>query len=410
MNESSSLAHSITHPPVFPIAVSASAKLPVPTGNTHAGRPCLMPGSRGQQRILIVDDDNNLRQLCRMAVECDCCQCIEAEGGLAAISLAREHPFDLVLLDVEMPDMHGNEVLRHLRRNPLTPHMKVVMFSGNVGAEYLSQLLLDGADSYLTKPFTLVQLRAHVQAMLHWKEAQDRTDALTQSLERTNAALEQALTMRDGELIQARNGLVMALAKMVEQRSNETGPHLFRVQRCSAILAEAAAATPAFTGLISTPFVRLLEFCAPLHDIGKVGLPDSILQKPGILEPEERLRMQTHTVIGAETLQTVAKDYAFASGFFQMAIDIARHHHERFDGRGYPDRLTGTDIPLSARIVAIADVYDALRSPRSYKPSFAHATAVQMILEGSPGHFDPALVEVFAACHTAFDEVFSAVQ
>ena len=150
----------------------------------------------------------------------------------------------------------------------------------------------------------------------------------------------------------------------------------------------------------------MLEDCAPLHDIGKAALPDHVLNKPGPLDPQERVIMQAHTTIGADTLREVARRHPFATAFLHMAIDIARHHHERWDGTGYPDRLSGEEIPLAARLVAIADVYDALRGKRVYKPGLSHNTAVLTMTEASPGHFDPALLEVFARSAAQFDRVF----
>jgi response regulator RpfG family c-di-GMP phosphodiesterase len=214
------------------------------------------------------------------------------------------------------------------------------------------------------------------------------------------------LTARDSDLVQARNALVLTLAKLVEHRDNETGAHLVRLQRYSRVLAEAAAASAPFAGQIDPNFVEMLECCAPLHDIGKLGLPDHILLKPGRLTPDERILMQAHTTIGADTLKEVAKQHGFARVFLQMAIDITRHHHERYDGMGYPDGLAGANIPLSARIVAIADVYDALRSRRVYKPALSHGATVQMMTEASSGHFDPSLLQTFLRCAPTFDKVF----
>lgn len=270
----------------------------------------------------------------------------------------------------------------------------------------MSRILLAGADDFVTKPFSVVQLRARVKTALRLKDAQDRSDVLNRELLIVNAELEQALEARDDELIRARNGLVLALAKIVEHRSTETGKHLMRLQRFCRLLAEEAAALPAFAPVIDANFIRALEDAAPLHDIGKAALPDHILNKPGPLAPEERLIMQAHTTIGADTLREVAKQHPFATGFLHVAIDIARAHHERWDGAGYPDRLAGHDIPLVARIVALADVYDALRSRRVYKPGLSHHTTVLTMTEGSAGHFDPALLEVFKRVAPQLDRIF----
>jgi putative two-component system response regulator len=249
-----------------------------------------------------------------------------------------------------------------------------------------------------------------VQAALRLKSAQDRSELLNRQLNATNAALEESLSAKDGELLDARGALVLAMAKLVEQRSNETGPHLMRVRHYCHLLATAARTRPGFAVRIDDPFVRVLEDAAPLHDIGKVGVPDQILHKPGTLTSAERRQMEYHTIYGADTLTAVARNYRFATGFFQMAIDIARSHHERWDGAGYPDRLGGESIPLAARIVAIADVYDALRSNRVYKPAFSHDRAVALIADESPGHFDPALVDVFREVADRFAVVFDEVE
>jgi response regulator RpfG family c-di-GMP phosphodiesterase len=357
-------------------------------------------------RILIVDDQADIRRLCRVALVAEGFVCAEAGTGPDAVEMAARSPYDLVLLDLDLPGFGGEEVLRRLRRRPPTPHLKVVMFSGTAGGDELSRILLAGADDFLTKPFSMVQLRARVKAALRLKDAQVRSDVLNRELLTVNAELEQTLEDRDGELIRARNGLVLALAKLVEHRSAETGSHLVRLQRYCRVLAEEAAALPAFAPLLDANFVRTLEDAAPLHDIGKAALPDHILNKPGPLDPGERLLMQAHTTIGADTLREVARRHPFATGFLHTAADIARHHHERWDGTGYPDRLGGVDIPLAARLLTLADVYDALRSRRVYKPGLSHTTAVMALTEGSPGHFDPALLEVFGRVAGQFDRVF----
>ncbi|HEY1186324.1 MAG TPA: HD domain-containing phosphohydrolase, partial [Gemmata sp.] len=333
-------------------------------------------------------------------------QCDEVGNGPDAVALACTNTYDLVLLDVDLPGFSGEEVLRRLRQRQPTRHLKVVMFSGAASGDELSRILLAGADDFLTKPFSVVQLRARVKAALRLKDAQDRADVLNRELLTVNAELEQSLQARDGELIRARNGLVLALAKIVEHRSAESGKHLIRIQRYCRVLAEAAGAQPRFAGQIDATFIRVLEDAVPLHDIGKAALPDYILNKPGPLDPGERVLMQAHTTIGADTLREVARQHPFATGFLHVAIDIARGHHERWDGTGYPDRLAGEDIPLVARLVAFADVYDALRSRRVYKPGLSHHTAVLTIAEGSNGQFDPGLRDVFLSTAPQFDRIF----
>jgi response regulator RpfG family c-di-GMP phosphodiesterase len=214
------------------------------------------------------------------------------------------------------------------------------------------------------------------------------------------------LLARDSDLVHARNALVLALAEIVNYRDMETGSHLLRLQHYSSLLAREAQKLPSFASQIDDHFVEMLACCAPLHDIGKVGLPDNVLLKPGKLTPEERLVMQTHTVMGADTLSKVAQKHGFARAFLHMGIEISRHHHERFDGTGYPDRLSGDSIPLAARIVALADVYDALRSPRVYKPAFTHEKTLNIMAQECAGQFDPALFCVFGRCAAEFAQIY----
>jgi response regulator RpfG family c-di-GMP phosphodiesterase len=386
----------------------ADTAFPRPTPAPAAGPPATIADAP-PYRVLIVDDQPDIRRLCRLALGADGLVCEEVGTGPDAVAAAARRNYDLVLLDIDLPGCSGEEVLRRLRQNPPGPNLKVVMFSGSASGDDLSRNMLAGADDFLTKPFSTVQLRARVKAALRLKAAQDRSDRLNRTLLAVNAELETALAARDGELVNARGGMVLALAKLVEHRSKETGAHLMRLQRYARVLAEAAADLPAFAPLIGPVFVRTLEDAAPLHDIGKAALPDGILNKPGPLTAEERAAMQAHTTIGAATLRAVADEHPFALGFLQMAIDIARSHHERWDGTGYPDRLSAEAIPLSARLLAVCDVYDALRAKRVYKPGMTHDEAVTIMCERSPGHFDPGLMTAFAACDDRFDRVFTEV-
>jgi response regulator RpfG family c-di-GMP phosphodiesterase len=368
--------------------------------------PTAIQLATGVHRVLIVDDEEGVRCFCREILQADGITCEEAACGQTGLEAAQARAIDLVLLDVNLPNLRGIEVLKRLRENPPSPHLKIVMFSGMATSDEMSQMLLAGADDFLTKPFSIIQLQGRVQTALRLKDAQDRSVLLNKQLLAVNAELEQNLGNRDSDLVHSRNALVLALAKLVEHRDNETGAHLARIQRYCRLLAETASLLPMYRDQIDGNFVEMLACCAPLHDIGKVGLPDHILLKPGKLTPDERILMQAHTTIGAETLREVARQHGTALAFLQMAIDITRHHHERYDGTGYPDRLSGSAIPLAARIVAICDVYDALRSRRVYKPALGHAASVQLMTEASPGHFDPALLQAFLAAGPEFERTF----
>jgi len=373
----------------------------------QSAMPAMPTVGKRAHNILIVDDEPAIRLLCRHGLQAEGLFCEEASNGPEALALVGAKPFDLVLLDMAMPGgMTGLDVCRRLRENPPTPHLRIIVFSGHVSADDLAQVMLAGADDFLTKPFSILQLQARVKAALRLKDAQDRATMLNHHLLAINRQLEENLNVRHSDLVHARNALVLGLAKLVDYRDAETGAHLMRLQRFSRRLAEEAMSFPAFRGQIDQNFIETLECCAPLHDIGKVGLPDHILLKEGRLDADERIIMQTHTVIGSDTLREVLKQHGQAVAFLQMAIDIARHHHERWDGTGYPDRLAGADIPLAARIVAVGDVYDALRSRRVYKPALSHQAALQVMLEASPGHFDPVLLQAFRRCADDFDRIF----
>jgi response regulator RpfG family c-di-GMP phosphodiesterase len=280
------------------------------------------------------------------------------------------------------------------------------MFSGRASTDDMAEMMLAGADDYLAKPFSIVQLDARVKAALRFKEAQDRMVLLNQQLLAMNREHESKIHDGNHHLLQVRDGLVLALSKLVEYRDSETGEHLIRMQRFSRRLAEEASRSAAYAGQIDDNYIDMLVSCVPLHDIGKAIVPDHILLKPGRLAVDEQLIMQRHTIVGRSALAAMADPHGLSPAFLQMATDIVGHHHERYDGTGYPDGLAGTAIPLAARIVAIADVYDALRSRRVYKPSLSHAAAVEVITRGCEGQFDPALLSAFVRCASHFEQTF----
>jgi response regulator RpfG family c-di-GMP phosphodiesterase len=357
------------------------------------------------RRVLIVDDESSIRMLCREVIKGSGVQCDEATNGEEALEKIAEEPPDLVLVDVNMPKLCGTDLLHRLRANPPVPNLKVIMFSGQASSDEMAEMMIAGADDYLTKPFSIPQLIGRVQTALRLKEAQDRSDRLNQQMLAVNAELERSLNARNSDLADVRTALVLGLVRLMHLRENDSGQRLERMQRYCRCLAEEASDMPNFIGQIDLAFMDMLTCCAPLHDIGKVGLPDHILLKPGKLASEERILMQAHTTMASETLADLARQYGSARAFLQMASDITRHHHERYDGTGYPDRLVGNAIPLAARIVSVADVYDALRCRRSYKPALSHVAAVQLMTE-STGQFDPALMQAFQRCAERFEQIF----
>lgn len=322
-----------------------------------------------------------------------------ANSGRAALRYATEEPRpDLILLDVMMPEMDGYEVLAKLGQNPATRDIPVIFLTALGDPQDEAYGLRLGAADYIAKPIRPEVVLARVKAQLEVKRARDW-------LQNQNACLEAevARRMAENDLTQAAS--IRALAHLAEIRDPETGSHLRRTQRYVALLAERLKPHPHFSAILTERYRTLLARSAPLHDIGKVGIPDQILQKPGQLTPEERKIMQTHAALGAMALELAEQDCEHPLEFLALAKEIARWHHERWDGGGYPDGLSGESIPLSARLMALADVFDALTSPRIYKQAFALETARGIVAEGRGGHFDPDIVDAFLA---AFDE-FAAI-
>jgi response regulator RpfG family c-di-GMP phosphodiesterase len=384
-----------------PFLPSASPRAPARTDTSTSDT---VPPRK--HRVLVVDDDVSIRRLCVQALKKEAISCDEAADGPAALNQVWEKPYDLVLVDWAMPGMNGLELCRSLRERPPARNLKVIMISGNLTADDLSQVLPAGADDYLPKPFSLVQMLARVKAALRAKDREDETDQLNLRLLSVNKELEQNLSAREHNVAQSRQALIAGLARLVAQRGAEAPGHLRRIPLYVRELARTAVRKGHFTDEIDETFLQLLEACAPLHDLGKVSLPDYILLKPGRLDEDERRFMQTHTVTGADMLKELAEQHGSAMDFLPLASAVARHHHERFNGSGYPDSLKGDAIPLAARIVAVADVYDALRTRRVYKPALSHAAALQVILEACAAQFDPRLLEALRDCATGFDRIY----
>ncbi len=325
-------------------------------------------------RVLVVEDDWITAQVLSNALETFGYTVTVAEDAEEAYEFLRSGEFRLVVTDWEMPGMSGIELCRRIRSRHSAAYVYVILLTCHTGVENIVQGLDAGADDYLTKPFKPQEL---------------------------------AMRLRVGERIlslESRDLTIFALAKLAESRDSETGEHLERMREYCRILAEELSLHPRYRDVVDGEYVGQIYLTSPLHDIGKVGIPDSILLKPGKLTEEEFEVMKQHSVLGGQTLDAVAAHHPEAS-YLQMARDIAFTHHERVDGRGYPDGLQGDDIPLCGRIAALADVYDALTSKRVYKAAYDHETAKEIILSECGRHFDSDVVDAFLRREDRFIKV-----
>jgi putative two-component system response regulator len=343
------------------------------------------------KNLLFVDDESKVldglrRMLRTRRDEWECyfaASVDEAKAVVASVSL------DAVVSDVNMPGENGLDLLRHVRNGEETKYLPVLMLTGNGDVNTKREALELGATDFLNKPFDFVELTARLQNAIAIKSFQDEIRA-------QNALLEQRVAHRTVELEKSRRDIILRLAKAADTRDAETGNHIVRV----GIVAQMLAAKLGY----DASFQQNILVTAPLHDVGKIGVTDNILRKAGPLSTTERRTMQDHCRIGAEILTEdlgpVFKHFdddesSHENKLLQMAARIALRHHERWDGAGYPDGVAGEEIPIEARIVSVADVYDALRSRRPYKSDLCAFETRRIVVEGAGTQFDPAVVEVF---------------
>jgi putative two-component system response regulator len=315
-------------------------------------------------QVLVVDDDPITSEIIVEDLRQFGYDVVTASNGREAFDLIRTGQFHLVISDWQMPEMSGLELCREIRKRQWSGYIYVILLTSRSGVENVVCGLNAGADDFLTKPFQPQELR---------------------------------MRLRTGERIlalESRDLVIFAMAKLAEFRDKDTGTHLERMREYSRILADELSRWPEYSSVIDGDYVQLIYLTSPLHDIGKVGIPDSVLLKPGKLTPQEFELMKQHTFIGGNTLRAVAEGSPTAQ-FLVMAQDIAMTHHERFDGSGYPYGLAGGEIPLCGRIVALADVYDAMRSKRVYKEAMNHETARDTIVAETGKHFDPDVMQAF---------------
>lgn len=348
--------------------------------------------------IMIVDDTPiNLRLLDRL---------LRDEGykvfafplAEMAVRAARQNPPDLILLDINMPGMDGYEACQNLKADPGLQHIPIIFISAfGEPMDKVRAFNIGGVD-YVNKPFEISEVLARVKTHLQIHQ-------MRRKLESYNHYLEERVSEQVKEIADSQLATILALAKLAESRDDNTGQHLERVQSFSRILAERLAELGTYPEVLGSGFAENIYFACSLHDIGKVGISDQVLLKPGKLTRQEFEIMKTHARIGGDTLKSVHEKYP-NNNFIKMGIDIARWHHERWDGHGYPDGLAQEMIPLSARIMSVVDVYDALRSERPYKEGFSHQKACDIIAAGSGAQFDPAIVAAFIDVNKEFERVF----
>ncbi|MEI6335968.1 MAG: two-component system response regulator [Methylococcaceae bacterium] len=345
--------------------------------------------------LLIIDDaSENLRLLSELLQPTY--RVLAATSGAAGLRIAGNPPKpDLILLDVMMPDMDGFEVITQLRNDPDTQDIPVIFLTAMTDTNDEERGLQLGAADYITKPISPPLVLARVNTQLEAKRARDWMKNQNTILE-----AEVAQRMKENNLIQRIS--IRALAHLAEIRDPETGNHILRTQGYVQRLATGLARHPHFAATLTESYIDMLAQSAPLHDIGKVGIPDHILLKPGKLTADEWAIMQTHAKLGSDAIEQAERDIKQADldldthmVFLTSAKEIAHWHHEKWDGSGYPDGLAGNAIPVSARLMAVADVFDALISARPYKPAIPFKKARDIIAAERGKHFDPDLVDAF---------------
>lgn len=346
-----------------------------------------------KQRILIVDDVPANIDLLGEALSGNY-EITVATSGEDAIKFALKDPFhDLILLDIMMPGIDGYEVCRRLKDSVLTREIPVIFVTAMGEIKDEAKGFQVGGVDYITKPISPSTVRARVRTHL--------------ALFDQNRELARKVEERTREVVHTQDVTIHSMAVLAKTRDNETGGHIMRTQHYVKALAEQIMTLEKYRNYLGQSRINLLFKSAPLHDIGKVGIADSILLKPGKLTDEEFDEMKNHTNYGHDAIVksklTLGRENT--TSFLRMARKIAYTHHEKWNGRGYPEGLSGEDIPLSGRLMAIADVYDALISKRVYKPAFTHEKAVSIIIEERGEHFDPELVDGFLEIQEQFRKI-----
>lgn len=346
--------------------------------------------------VLIVDDTEVNVDILVEALGDDYEISVAMDGESALENIEMEVP-DIILLDIMMPGMDGYEVCRHIKENKATAEIPIIFLTAMTDINSKTKGFELGAVDYVTKPFEILEVKARVFTHLSLKLAK-------YELSKQNEILEKKVIERTKEICLTQEATIEALACLAEYRDPETGGHIKRTKNYIKILAEELKKNPKFKEILNNKTIELLYKSAPLHDIGKIGIRDNVLLKNGKLTDEEFEEMKKHTIFGYDSLARASKNLGDSS-FLKCAMELACSHHEKWNGTGYPNRLVGEEIFLSGRLMAVADVYDALISKRVYKQAYSHEKAVQIIIEGKGQHFDPDIIDAFMNVQEEFRKI-----
>jgi len=357
----------------------------------------MSPADKHLPTVLVVDDAPANLSLLAGLLQADHRVKLAASGA-KALELVRRAPPDLILLDIMMPEMDGYEVCRRLKADPRTQAIPVLFLTAMTQTEDEAQGFRVGAADFIQKPINPIVLQARVRTHLQMKAYQDQ-------LRDRNVWLQGELTQRLAQVDQLREATLHVMISFAEFRDEATGHHVRRTQEYVRTLAQWLHDQGQHPQVLTPESIDHIARSAPLHDLGKVATPDHILLKPGRHTPEEQVIMRQHAMQGWEMLRRAADRMAGDAHYLHHAMDIARSHHEKWDGSGYPEGKAGEEIPLSARLMAVADVYDALISARPYKPPMTHEQALKIIRDGSGAHFDPGVVDALEACLSQFQQI-----
>ncbi|WP_319380365.1 HD domain-containing phosphohydrolase [Thiomicrorhabdus sp.] len=350
-----------------------------------------------QPKLLCVDDTSaNLKLLIELLTPLY--EIKIATNGRKALEILQDYPADLILLDIMMPEMDGYEVCQRIRSDERTKETPILFLTAKNQPEDEEKGLKLGANDFVSKPLIPGVLLARIETQIKLRIAQKK-------LQQHNQNLEEQVKKRLNEIQRLQDSTIFVMTSLAEFRDECTGNHIQRTQSYVHILAKAAAQTPQFRSQLSASKIEIITQSAPLHDIGKISIPDEILLKPGKLTYDEFEVMKTHSLKGYEILHQASLNMGESGDFLEVAQQIALSHHEKWDGSGYPQGLKGEQIPLAARLMALADVYDALTSERPYKKAFSSDKALEIIQEGRGSHFQAILVDLFISLKPELEKI-----